>query len=67
MTRPHIIMPSRMKGFQSIDQGNDANTVLLLHMEGADAHTVFADCSAGNNVTGKTWTAQANAQADDKR
>lgn len=37
---------------------DDGFTVSLLHMDGADASTTFTDES------GKTWTAQANAQID---
>lgn len=37
---------------------DDAYTVALLHMNGADASTTFADES------GKTWTANGNAQID---
>ena len=37
---------------------DDANTVALLHMDGADASTTFTDES------GKTWTAGGNAQID---
>lgn len=37
---------------------DDVNTVSLLHMDGADASTIFTDES------GKTWTANGNAQID---
>jgi hypothetical protein len=38
---------------------DDSYTVALLHMDGADASTTFTDES------GKTWTANGNAQIDD--
>lgn len=40
--------------------GIDANTVLMLHCDGADASTTFADSSS----TAKTVTANGNAQVD---
>jgi hypothetical protein len=40
--------------------GIDANTVLMLHMDGADASTTFTDSSSG----AKTVTANGNAQID---
>jgi hypothetical protein len=40
--------------------GNDANTVLLLHCDGADASTTFTDSSASAH----TVTANGNAQID---
>ena len=41
--------------------GNDSNTVSLLHMDGADASTTFTDNAAGGT---HTWTANGNAQID---
>lgn len=41
--------------------GNDANTVSLLHMNGADGSTTFTDNAAGGT---HTWTANGNAQID---
>ncbi|MCR4341691.1 MAG: LamG domain-containing protein [Gemmatimonadaceae bacterium] len=40
--------------------GNDANTLLLLHMDGADASTTFTDSSA----SARTITRVGNAQID---
>ena len=42
--------------------GNDANTVLLLHCNGADTSTTFTDDSIGGNTT--NGTAVGNAQID---
>ena len=41
--------------------GNDANTIVLLHMNGVDASTTFTDDAAGGAYT---WTAQGTAQID---
>ncbi len=41
--------------------GNDSNTVSLLHMDGADASTTFTDSAVGGT---HTWTARGNAQLD---
>jgi hypothetical protein len=41
---------------------NDSNCVLLLHCDGADAHTTFTDNAVG--TSGETVTAVANAQGD---
>jgi hypothetical protein len=42
--------------------GNDANTTVLLHMDGADAATTFTDSNAGGSA--HEWTAAGNAQID---
>jgi hypothetical protein len=42
--------------------GNDAFTKLLLHFDGADGSTVFADAAAGG--AGHSFTANGNAQID---
>lgn len=44
----------------STDACYDTDTVLMLHMDGADASTAFPDVSIGN----ETVTAQADAQVD---
>ncbi len=41
--------------------GNDANTVSLLHMDGTDASTTFTDDAIGGT---HTWTAAGTAQID---
>ena len=41
--------------------GNDANTITLLAMDGADASTTFTDDAEGSALT---WTAVGNAQID---
>ena len=46
---------------QAFAAGNDANTVSLLHMDGADASTTFTDNATGGT---HTWTASADAQID---
>lgn len=43
-----------------IGGGNDTDTKILLHMDGADAGTTFTDSASG----GKTQTAVGNAQLD---
>lgn len=41
---------------------NDSFTKVLLHMDGADASTAFADANLGGSA--HTWTAAGNAQID---
>lgn len=42
--------------------GNDANTKVLLHFDGADASVVFTDFNAGGAA--HVWTVNGNAQVD---
>lgn len=42
--------------------GNDANTKVLLHFDGADASTTFADDNIGGSA--HPWSATGNAQID---
>jgi hypothetical protein len=42
--------------------GNDSNTKVLLHMDGADASTTFTDFNDGGGA--HAWTARGNAQVD---
>lgn len=42
--------------------GNDSNTKVLLHFDGADATTTFTDSNVGGSA--HTWTAAADAQID---
>lgn len=42
--------------------GNDSNTKVLLHFDGADASTTITDSNAGGSA--HTWTANGNAQID---
>ena len=44
------------------DSGNDSNTKVLLHFDGADASTVITDANVGGSA--HTWTAAGNAQID---
>jgi hypothetical protein len=44
--------------------GNDANTTLLLHFDGADASTTFTDSSIGGAGSPHTVTPNNNAQID---
>jgi hypothetical protein len=42
--------------------GNDANTTVLLHMDGSDGGTTFDDSNAGGSA--HTWTAGGDAHTD---
>lgn len=44
--------------------GGDPNTVLLLHMDGADTSTTFTDSSTGGSGSPHTATAVGNAQLE---
>lgn len=52
-SNPRVVTQAEFSG-----EGIDEFTVVLLHMDGTDASTTFTDES------GKTWTAQGNAQID---
>jgi hypothetical protein len=49
-------------GDEVVGGGNDANTKVLLHFDGADASTTITDDNAGGSA--HTWTANGNAQID---
>lgn len=59
-----MLQATQLVGFGagSLSGGNDANTKLLLHFDGADASTTFTDSNVGGST--KTFTAVGNAQID---
>jgi hypothetical protein len=50
----------RMVGAPEPESGNDANTTVLLHMNGADLSTTFTDTNAGGSA--HAWTANGDAK-----
>ncbi len=57
-----IFFPIRAMGGGSLPAGNDANTKVLLHLDGADGATTITDSCAG--ATPHTFTAAGNVQLD---
>ena len=55
------IIPTPEAVFVEPLQYNDANTIILLHMDGTDASTTFTDVALGAS---HTWSANGNAQID---
>jgi len=62
ITDPYRIKPAPTEAvFVEPIQYNDANTIILLHMDGSDGSTTITDVALGAS---HTWSANGNAQID---